>query len=265
MAVKIDSGEINPTTFLNCIPKEKWPELLWRRRDFVNLHVTYDCRMLVQFLSEAEKMWQPLGYKSRDDLVLRGLQLEPEKVVLAVRWLELNNPKEDIGLPEVLAVATRERTRKAAEKTDGESLPKGRQQSNAQFEHLTQPARATKNRIGRTTQQTLDRLAKKFPSLHKKVIAGELSTHRAAVQAGIVKERTALAVLMAAWKRASEEERLAFVRAFPQIALLREVIDAKAKDSSELSRSLSPVQKAESRGSLSRVCGSWPGTDGECL
>jgi hypothetical protein len=48
--------------------------------------------------------------------------------------------------------------------------------------------------------------------LHAKVLAGELSAHRAAVLAGYRKEKTPLDELRHGWKRASDEERKTFRR-----------------------------------------------------
>ncbi len=56
----------------------------------------------------------------------------------------------------------------------------------------SQATKAKKTSIGITTRKKLDRLAKDFPGIHKRVQIGELSVHRAAVEAGIVKEPTLL-------------------------------------------------------------------------
>jgi hypothetical protein len=54
----------------------------------------------------------------------------------------------------------------------------------AQIGH-PQSIRALQNGVCRTTQQTLDRLARDFPELHKRVIEGELRVWTAAKEAGI--------------------------------------------------------------------------------
>jgi hypothetical protein len=56
-----------------------------------------------------------------------------------------------------------------------------------QFTNRSQGARAAAAGISVRTQRTLDRLAKLRPDLLEAVKAGELSAHRAAIEAGIVR------------------------------------------------------------------------------
>lgn len=84
--------------------------------------------------------------------------------------------------------------------------------SNADSALDLQPARAAANGVHRDTQRKLDRLAKDRPDLLERVQTGELSVHRAAMEAGIVKPESGLTALNRAWKKASAEERAAFMR-----------------------------------------------------
>jgi hypothetical protein len=99
--VTIDSGPPEASCLLREVPQERWQELLLARRRFLAVRISYDCRELVHFIKDAHEMWEPLGYANVDDLIQNGLELEPEEIRIAVRWLELNEPESAIGLPEV--------------------------------------------------------------------------------------------------------------------------------------------------------------------
>lgn len=64
----------------------------------------------------------------------------------------------------------------------------GGDRSSAKVALETHEERAEKNRISHYTQRKLDRLARDFPEIHQRVVAGELSADRAAKLAGFVKE-----------------------------------------------------------------------------
>jgi hypothetical protein len=66
----------------------------------------------------------------------------------------------------------------------------GRPSKTSQFGQFTQEQRATEKGIGRETQKKLDALASRRPDLLAEVRAGRKSTHRAAIEAGIVKEKS---------------------------------------------------------------------------
>jgi hypothetical protein len=122
--VRINSGPVEAENRLHSVPTDKWMDLVEQRRYFMARRLNYDCRCLVQFVRDAEQMWQPLGYEGLDDLVRRGYDLEPEEIRLAVRWLELNEPESAVGLPAVLQTC-HERQQQAADRTTGEVLPRG--------------------------------------------------------------------------------------------------------------------------------------------
>lgn len=92
-------------------------------------------------------------------------------------------------LTEVIAEkASRERIRAAAEATTGDVLPSDGSvhPGNARkFSELTQSKRGAKAGVSDRTQRKLDRLKREFPELHAEIVAGRMSVHRAAVEAGI--------------------------------------------------------------------------------
>jgi hypothetical protein len=93
--------------------------------------------------------------------------------------------KAELGVNSRTAL-TQLRVQAAAKNTDGTVIPKHSNQHNvdAQIGH-PQSIRALQSGVCRTTQQTLDRLAREFPELHQRVIDGELRVWTAARQAGI--------------------------------------------------------------------------------
>ena len=65
---------------------------------------------------------------------------------------------------------------------------------------------------GTGTSYTLRRLARDAPEMLDRIEAGELSVNAAAIQAGIRRKATRLEVLMATWRKATPEDRAAFLR-----------------------------------------------------
>jgi hypothetical protein len=76
----------------------------------------------------------------------------------------------------------------------------------------TQAARAEEAGISRAQQQKLDALARRAPELHAKVKAGEMSTHRACVEAGIVRVPTPLERILRDFDRLTEVEQQEFLK-----------------------------------------------------
>jgi hypothetical protein len=95
--VTLDSGPPEASCLLRDVPLEQWGELLRARRDFLAVKISYDCRQLVHFMDDALELWRPLGFADADDLIRRGLELEPEEIRLALRWLEINEPQARIA------------------------------------------------------------------------------------------------------------------------------------------------------------------------
>jgi hypothetical protein len=98
MAVVVDSGPVTATLKLREVPPEKWLHLMRVRRDCLHVHISYDCRCLVEFVDDAKVMWEPLGFTSADDMIRNGYDLSPEEIRIAVEWLLLNPPDEPMSL-----------------------------------------------------------------------------------------------------------------------------------------------------------------------
>ena len=64
---------------------------------------------------------------------------------------------------------------------------------------------------GNSRDKAIRRLRKDAPELHERVLAGELSPHRAMVQAGFRKEPTRIERMISEWNNATEDERGKFL------------------------------------------------------
>lgn len=122
--------------------------------------------------------------------------------------------RAEIGVGESEAVSSK--IAEAARATTGEVLPARGDHRSEQSECKLHPeqkaaARAAQAGVSVRTQRKLDALARKAPGQLGRVRAGEVSVHRACVEAGLVKEPTALDLLRRSWKNATPRQREAFL------------------------------------------------------
>jgi hypothetical protein len=61
-------------------------------------------------------MFAPLGFKSAEDMVRHGYELEPEEINVAVEWLRLNPPSEPLPLDQAVKLGKQGRPKKGEEK-----------------------------------------------------------------------------------------------------------------------------------------------------
>ena len=87
--VFINSGVPEADDRPDRIPKEKWRDLMWVKRDFAKTRIKYDCQCLLEFIQHAEIMWQELGFESAEDLICNGYEINPAEVDLARAWLKI--------------------------------------------------------------------------------------------------------------------------------------------------------------------------------
>lgn len=163
-AVVVDSGPLSAelSQFAR-VPREKWRDLVLVRRGFLASRLPHDCRCLVKFVAEADEVWSELGYKSADDLISRGYELDPAEVRMAVDWLKIRDPEHPISLSTALKLGKHGRPRKGEER-------KG--------DNITLVQRGTHSAY------TLARLERDRPELAQRVRKGELSANAAAIEAG---------------------------------------------------------------------------------
>ena len=145
-------------------PKEQWRGLLAKKRYFLAVQITHDCRCLVQFVEEASEMWAALGFTSLDDMIRTGLELEPAEIHAACDWLKANDPARAVSLTTVLRQQGGDRRSATAKKIQG--------------------ATSTLKRGSTSRAYRLARLDRDRPDLAERVRGGDLSAAAAAREAG---------------------------------------------------------------------------------
>jgi hypothetical protein len=96
-SVRIDSGIPAAWQRPWDIPKDKWFFLMEEKRSFINTIIPYDCRCLLEFVQDANEMWEELGFKSAQDMISNGYYLDPVEVDLAYEWLSIQNPETAVN------------------------------------------------------------------------------------------------------------------------------------------------------------------------
>ena len=168
-AVRIDSGPIEATDRLREVPKEKWHDLMLARRYFLTVHLSHDCRCLVEFVNDAAVMYAALGFQSTEQMIREGYGLEPDEIAIAVRWLELNPPNEPVSLDQAVTLGEHGGDRKSEKVKD--RVGNARLKGNGSIERIL---------------ARLDRDQKS--ELATKVRNGEMSANAAAIKAGFRKK-----------------------------------------------------------------------------
>jgi hypothetical protein len=208
--VTVDSG-IKETATLAEVPQSRWRELVDVRRLSLGISLAKDCRRLVEYVDDAEQMYPVLGFSSAAELIRNGLDLKPDEVELAVRWLRLRMP--DYPIPYSVAIQRGEEYQKRDARDRQKQRPVGRPPNEILYnnkndvQHYPPPT-------GNSTEAVLRRLRKDRLDLHTRVMK-ELSAHAAMIEAGFRTSRprdplSGLSRLRRAWKRATAEERATF-------------------------------------------------------
>jgi hypothetical protein len=194
----IDSGPLTATMKLRDVPQAEWHHLMLKRQTFVKVHLTRDCRCLVQFVGDAERMAGPLGFKDADDFIERGLKLDPAEIRLAVDWLKINRPDEAIPKDVVVKLAKHGGDRRSEQAREN------------------QGSNPTLKKRGR--DYDLARLQRDRPELFQCVLAGELSANAAAIEAGFRKQLTPVERILRLVAKLSAEERAELLRALAELS-----------------------------------------------
>ena len=197
-AVKIDSGPPDATDRPYRIPKEKWRQLVDEKRTFLKFNIQHDCRCLLEFIDDAEEMWEELGFSSRDDLIVNGYELDPAEVDLAIAWLKIKEPDFEVPLKDAIQAA---REMPLPEHGNGPGRGHKRDSKTTSF-----------NKQDRGKSYLLRRMARDFPEALDKLEAGEYkSARQAAIACGIVKVKPPLDVALTAYNKLSDDEKKAFL------------------------------------------------------
>lgn len=196
-SVTIDRGPVSGAEYAENVPRSDWTRLVSARQQFCMVHLPADCRYLLRYIDEAERlgMWQALGCESLEAFIRDRLELDPAMVEWAMAGLKAMRP--DWAVPFEAAVAV------------GKAL--GSHGGDRRSEKVTD--QGVRAHLARGTGQrayTLARLRRDDPDLALRVEAGEISANAAAVSKGWRKSPGAYRQLCTAWHRATFDERERF-------------------------------------------------------
>ncbi len=214
--LNIDTGPIEAGDSLDLVPASQWRELMFARRGFVAVKMPYDCRELLRFVDEAEKMHGPLGFASVDAFVREGLGLDPALVGWAIEGLRAMKPDEPIAFDaavkkgmKVAAIAKVARPLGPAKPVPGSPSrnPLGRGNG------IKRDNIPLDNNRGTSAAHLTARIARDAPAVHERMKAGEFpSVRAAAIEAGVVKPPDPIKVAVLAFRRLKGKQVAAFKR-----------------------------------------------------
>lgn len=193
-AVKINSGPIEPTDRLTNVPPDQWHNLMLVRRTYLQTRLPHDCRCLVQFVADAETMYDRVGFKTANEMIRNGLGLVPEDIRLAVDWLKLNQPQEAVPY-EVVRLAARQIGIQGGKAGPGRGKKTG--VINARLSSRPDARAYILARLDRDG----------FIDLAAKVRSNKLSAHAAAVEAGFRKKLSPIEQIFKLLPKLSDADR----------------------------------------------------------
>lgn len=199
--VRIDSGNPEYSDKPHQWPQNKWDALLFQKKYFLKHHIAHDCRCILEFLEDAEVMWEPLGFESKDDLITSGYELDPQEVALAVKWLQIKDPEFEI--PFQMAVDEGRKLVQDARENPLNDHGNGPGRGNKRVDNINS---FNEPKGGTSKAYLLRRLSRDNPEMLDRIESGELTTRQAAIQSGIIKVKTPFEMVMALVKKLSAEE-----------------------------------------------------------
>ena len=125
--VIVNSGPVDAMDKFSLVPKEKWRSLMWVKRDFLKTRIKHDCRCLLEFVHEAEGTWEELEFKSAEDMIRNGFELDPQEVDFALAWLELKDPQEATPFKDAVKEGRKLRDGPGAPEGNKNALKEGKQ------------------------------------------------------------------------------------------------------------------------------------------
>jgi hypothetical protein len=206
-SVKIDSGRPAAWQRPWDIPKDKWFFLMEEKRSFIQTNIPYDCRCLLEFVQDANEMWKELGFKSAEDMINKGYELDPVEVDLAYEWLSIQSPETAVDYETAVKGGRELRDRPGApEGTINNPLGNNQYKKSDEVNYVNNTI--NQNGHGSTNIPYLTaRLKRDNPEILEGLKNGEFkSVRQAAIAAGIVKVPTAFERILKLLPKISEEE-----------------------------------------------------------
>jgi len=235
-SVIIDSGPVEATHRPDEVPKEKWRMLMRAKQSFINTNFVYDCRCLLDFVKDAELMWEEIGFESVNDMIENGYDLDPEEVEMALIWLNKRSPTDAVRYS-VAIEGGRIQQRKESERKVQQAIDSNHdatQEQIAEITGLTQPrvcqiinelltkktpklnnhgglrdGQGSSDNLakGRGKPYTIARLKRDgHVELANDVESGKMSARQAALQVGYIKERTPFQHILTHLKKLDRHE-----------------------------------------------------------
>lgn len=213
-AVKVDRGPVEAIERLEWVPRERWPELLRARRSFVQINIPADCRKLLQFIEEAGQMYAELGYSDVQDLVRRGLEIDPSIADWAVKGLKAIKASEPVPLESAVKLGKAQAMAADPEvkalTTHAEAIATQPRGGDGKVSTKTD-LYDVKNGSGNSAAYLVRRLKRDAPDVAAQLAQGAFKSARAAaIAAGIIREKTRVEQAMAHVRRMSQQELYEF-------------------------------------------------------
>lgn len=206
-SVNINRG-VDATDRADSVPREQWPDLLEARRDYCRSAIIGDCRLIVQFASDAELAdW--LGLGSRDRYLEEGLGLDPKMVEWALAGLQSLGVAAPVPLEKALASI-------GAPAGNTNALSPWKSTNNNPDNDKDCSSNDNNDSCSRSYGTSSDYVAARLdkigrPDVAALVRSGAISANSAAIEAGFRKRPTGIQLLRAAWRKATADERATFL------------------------------------------------------
>ena len=177
-SVSINTGMPRPEAPAMGIPRERWKLLAMSRRQWAEIELPFDCRLLKTVAEEAPLLAEEMGFASGEDFLTGYLNLDMDLVRRVVGWLEQEQPTEAVPLQLVIDQA------KAQPLAAHGEIGNGRKD-----ESRVDNINSTEAKGGTSASYLLRRIARDQPQLLDRIGPGRehRSARSAAIAAGIIK------------------------------------------------------------------------------
>lgn len=214
VAVRIDSGP--PAAWMRPyeVEKSNWRRLMNAKTEFLKTNIPYDCRCLLEFVQDAEEMYEVLGFSSPSEMILKGYELDPEEVNLAFSWLEIVSPEDVVSYKDAVYMGRTLRDKPGA--------PEGNKNACKEKNNCHKVTIDSKDQLPRDNRADYltARIKRDNPEIFEGLKNGDFkSVRQAAIAAGIIKVPNLYELAMKAYLRLPANKKKAFIEAITQLTV----------------------------------------------